>query len=175
MVGLTATRVHCWLALSSLSTRSPKSFICRAVSLGQLTLTYAGAGGSSIFCFSKSHRFLLLSSESSEKLLQLTEHLKKTRVLSILLTCGAGALLTGPSSNIGGGGGGGEGKNSSGAGGKGSSKGGGGGGNAQFEGKLASSPGGGGGGSGSSVGKKENTGKFGPFLTLRQHKRQEWS
>lgn len=78
------------------------------------------------------------------------------------LTCGAGTMLTGPSSNIGGGGGG---KASSGAGGKGSSKGGGGGGKAQFEEKLASSPGGGGGGSGRSVEKNDNKSKFGTLLT----------
>lgn len=166
----TATRVHCWLGFNSLSTRNPRSFPTE-LQPSQLTLTYAASQAGSISCSPRSQGFLLLSLDSSEKLSHLTKHHTETTLPWTSLTCGAGTLLTGPSSNIGGGGGGGEGgegKASSGAGGKGSSKGGGGGGNAQFEEKLSSSPGGGGGGSGRSIGKNENKSYFRSFLTPSQ-------
>lgn len=151
--------------------QEPQVLHLQRCSPAKLTLTYAGPSGGSIFCFPRSQGFLLLSSETGEKPSQLTRASQETLLPLTSLTCGAGTLFTGPSSNIGGGGGGGgEGKTSSGAGGKGSSKGGGGGGKAQFEEKLASSPGGGGGGGGSSMGKNENKSKFGSFLTFSQYK-----
>lgn len=170
-LAFTTTRAHCWLEFNSLSTRNPRSFPTEQQP-SQLTLTYAATQAGSISCSPRAQGFLLLSFDSSEKLSHLTEHHTETTLPWTSLTCGAGTLLTGPSSNIGGGGGGGgeggEGKASSGAGGKGSSKGGGGGGNAQFEEKLASSPGGGGGGSGRSIGKNENKSYFRSFLTASQ-------